>query len=102
LLPLTLLPFFFSSNKWSPDFLVLLDKNKNRTHQTCTKPLNNNSSSKKNVNTHTPWHMEGTNFKDIAELWALLQPSLDQIISAEESGDASQRLPTQTYSQLYS
>jgi hypothetical protein len=47
--------------------------------------------------------MEGTtNFKDIAELWALLQPSLDQIISAEESGDASQRLPTQTYSQLYS
>ncbi|ELR16318.1 uncharacterized protein ACA1_203620 [Acanthamoeba castellanii str. Neff] len=47
--------------------------------------------------------MEGTtNFKDIAELWALLQPSLDQIISAEESGDASQRLPTHTYSQLYS
>lgn len=47
--------------------------------------------------------MEGTtNFKDIAELWALLQPSLDQIVIAEESGDASQRLTAQTSSQLYS
>ena len=47
--------------------------------------------------------MEGTiSFKDIGALWALLQPSLDQIVIAEESGDASQRLTAQTSSQLYS